>query len=62
MKKLGKFRYVWLATDHPDERSWTDKQIQEKYSPLAVKIGQDILIPDDEGNWVLQETTIPKDA
>jgi len=44
--KTETFRYVWLDNEHPDERAWTDKQIETKYAPLAVPVGEEITYPD----------------
>ena len=46
--KRERFRYVWVENEHMDERDWTDKQIEDKYSPLAVKVGEEIEYPQEE--------------
>jgi cellulose synthase/poly-beta-1,6-N-acetylglucosamine synthase-like glycosyltransferase len=41
-RKIETYRYVWIVSEHPDESDWTDEQIEKKYAPLAVKVGERI--------------------
>ena len=45
-RKKATYRYVWLENEHLDESAWTDKQIEEKYAPLGVLMGETITYPD----------------
>lgn len=51
-RKIEKFRYVWLESEHPDEKDLTQKQIEEKYAPLGVKIDEKILYADEKGELI----------
>jgi len=47
-RKLTKYRYVWLSTEHPDEENLTDQQIEQKYTDQGVKVGERTeMVPDD---------------
>jgi len=51
------YRYIWLKSEHPDEAKWTQKQVQDKYSPLAKALISDKLfyINDKEERIEVQE-------
>ena len=42
------FRYVWLETEHPEEKGWSEQQIQEKYAPLATAVGDPTVMYPEE--------------
>jgi cellulose synthase/poly-beta-1,6-N-acetylglucosamine synthase-like glycosyltransferase len=49
-RKVEKYRYVWLKSEHPDEADWTQQQIEEKYAPLGIKVSEKVYYADEEGN------------
>lgn len=51
-RKIEKFRYVWLETEHPEDKGLTQKQIEEKYAPYGTKIGEEILYATETGELV----------
>lgn len=51
-RRIERYRYVWLATEHPDEQDWTDQQIELKYSKRGTKIGEDILYANEKGELI----------
>lgn len=48
-RKIEQFKYVWLESEHPDEKHFTEEQVREKYAPLAMKVSEQVLYPDGEG-------------
>ena len=53
-RKIETFRYVWLESEHPDEKDLTQQQIEEKYAPLAVKVDEKIEYADENGELIKQ--------
>jgi cellulose synthase/poly-beta-1,6-N-acetylglucosamine synthase-like glycosyltransferase len=51
-RKIEKFRYVWLESEHPDEKDWTQAQIEEKYSPLGYKVDEQMVYADESGELI----------
>lgn len=48
-RRVETFRYVWVEDEHSDEKDWTEPQIEAKYAPLGVKIGEKVVHFDAEG-------------
>jgi len=48
-RKTVKYRYVWLESEHPDEKQMTQEQIEEKYSPMGVQVGESVQYADENG-------------
>lgn len=53
-RKIEKFRYVWLESEHPDEKDWMQEQIELKYASQGVKIDEEILYVAESGELVPQ--------
>jgi glycosyltransferase involved in cell wall biosynthesis len=52
-KKTEVYRYIWVESEHLDEKDLTQKQIEDKYSPLAnVKISENIEYANDNGQLI----------
>ena len=45
-------RYVWLGIDHPGEENWTEKQIEEKYAPMATFVEEKMRYYASDGTVV----------
>ena len=48
-RRVRKFRYVWVETEHPEEKTWTDEQIREKYAPMGKQIDEQTFLANDKG-------------
>ena len=53
-RKVETFRYVWLQSEHNDEKDLTQQQIEEKYARCGTKVGEEIFYAKDNGELVLQ--------
>jgi hypothetical protein len=53
---VRKHHYIWLENEHPDEKKWTDKQIEEKYAPIAPFVEEETYYANSKGELVLVET------
>ena len=51
-RKIEKFRYVWLESEHQDEKELTQQEIEEKYAPRGVKIAEQMLYADENGKLI----------
>jgi len=54
-RKIEKFRYVWLESEHPDEKELGQKEIEEKYAPHGVKIAEQILHADENSGELVPQ-------
>jgi len=53
-RKIETFRYVWLESEHLDEKGLTQEQIEAKYAPMGVKVDEEILYANNKGELIPQ--------
>jgi glycosyltransferase involved in cell wall biosynthesis len=54
------FKYYWVRSEHPEEANWTEEQVREKYAPLGMKVGEEILVRNMDGDMVeFTRTPVP---
>lgn len=51
-RRIEQKRYVWVETEHPDEKGWSVAQIEAKYGPAGYKIGEQIYYTDEQDELV----------
>ena len=53
-RKIEKFCYVWLESEHLDEKNLSEKEVESKYAPMGIKVGEEIFYANDKEELIPQ--------
>jgi hypothetical protein len=54
-ERVETYRYDWLEDEHPEERGWTDAEIEDKYKHLGIKEDEVVSTYNAKGELVSNE-------